>query len=141
MKGILMEKRIDLSELYKNDELFLTALKKLTKEIKKYSFYEGHLFDSAEKLYEFLEYDTNLSKADGYWHLNYHVENGHFVCMADERFDGESAAHIIWQAAHDYRINPRVLIVLLQKEQGGIWFLLLIRHLIDYVRNMRQKEK
>ena len=62
--------------------------------------------------------DTNLSKADGYWHLNYHVENGHFVCMADERFDGESAAHIIWQAAHDYRINPRVLIVLLQKEQG-----------------------
>ena len=62
--------------------------------------------------------DTNLSKADGYWHLNYHVENGHFVCMADERFDGESAAHIIWQAAQDYKINPRVLIVLLQKEQG-----------------------
>ena len=62
--------------------------------------------------------DTNLSKANGYWHLNYHVENGHFVCMADERFDGESAAHIIWQAAQDYHINPRVLIVLLQKEQG-----------------------
>ncbi len=62
--------------------------------------------------------DTNLSKADGYWHLNYHVENGHFVCMADERFNGESAAHIIWQAAQDYKINPRVLIVLLQKEQG-----------------------
>ena len=62
--------------------------------------------------------DTNLSKANDYWHLNYHIENGHFVCMADERFDGESAAHIIWQAAHDYRINPRVLIVLLQKEQG-----------------------
>ena len=29
--------------------------------------------------------DTNLSKADGYWHLNYHVENGHFVCMAMSR--------------------------------------------------------
>lgn len=47
----------------------------------------------------------------------YHVENGHFVCMADERFDGESAAHIIWQAAQDYRISPKVLIVLLEKEQ------------------------
>ncbi len=48
----------------------------------------------------------------------YHVENGKYVCMADERFNGESAAHIIWQAAHDYRINPKVIIVLLQKEQG-----------------------
>ncbi len=62
--------------------------------------------------------DTNLSKATYYsWHT-YHIENGHFVCMADESFDGESAAHIIWQAAQDYRINPKVLIVLLQKEQG-----------------------
>ena len=50
--------------------------------------------------------------------MNWHVENGHFVCMADESFDGESAAHIIWQASQDYKINPQVLIVLLQKEQG-----------------------
>ncbi len=50
--------------------------------------------------------------------MNWHVENGHFVCMADESFDGESAAQIIWQAAQDYKINPKVLIVLLQKEQG-----------------------
>ncbi len=48
----------------------------------------------------------------------WHVEAGHYVCMADENFQGESAAHIIWQAAQDYRINPQVLIVLLQKEQG-----------------------
>lgn len=62
--------------------------------------------------------DTNLSKATYYsWH-NYHIVDGHFVCMADESFDGESAAHIIWQAAQDYHINPRVLIVLLEKEQG-----------------------
>ncbi|MBQ3325638.1 RICIN domain-containing protein [Candidatus Saccharibacteria bacterium] len=62
--------------------------------------------------------DTNLSKAAYYsWH-NYHIENGHYVCMADESFDGESAAHIIWQAAQDYHINPKVLIVLLEKEQG-----------------------
>ena len=48
----------------------------------------------------------------------WHVENGHYVCMADENFNGESAAHIIWQAAQDYRINPQVIIVVLQKEQG-----------------------
>lgn len=57
------------------------------------------------------------------WHWN----NGHFVCLSEERFgdgetigSGDTAAHIIWQAAQDYRINPQVLIVLLQKEQGLI---------------------
>ena len=48
----------------------------------------------------------------------WHIRDGHFVCMADESFNGESAAHIIWQAAQDFRINPKVLIVILQKEQG-----------------------
>ena len=51
---------------------------------------------------------------------SWHVAGGHYVCMADENFNGESAAHIIWQAAQDYRINPQVIIVLLQKEQGLI---------------------
>lgn len=62
--------------------------------------------------------DTNIAKAKAYPKLQYHIENGHFVCMADEKFNGESAAHIIWQAAQDYKINPKVLIVLLEKEQG-----------------------
>ncbi len=62
--------------------------------------------------------DTNIAKAAAYPNLQYHIENGHFVCMADERFNGESAAHIIWQAAQDYKINPKVIIVLLEKEQG-----------------------
>lgn len=62
--------------------------------------------------------DTNIVKASWYPNLAYHIENGHFVCMADESFNGESASHIIWQAAQDYRINPKVLIVLLEKEQG-----------------------
>ena len=56
------------------------------------------------------------------------VKDNHFVCMADEIFGanglpaatGETAAHIIWQAAQDYSINPQVLIVLLQKEQSLI---------------------
>ena len=62
--------------------------------------------------------DTYVAKAATYSNHKYHIVNGHFVCMADESFNGESAAHIIWQAAQDYRINPKVLIVLLEKEQG-----------------------
>ena len=60
----------------------------------------------------------------------WHWDNGHFVCLSEERFGnndneigfqyGESAAHIIWQAAQDYKINPQVLLVLLQKETGLI---------------------
>lgn len=62
--------------------------------------------------------NTNIQLAKQYSNYQYHIENGHFVCMADERFDGETAAHIIYQAAQDYKINPQVLIVLLQKEQS-----------------------
>lgn len=50
----------------------------------------------------------------------WHVKDGHTVCLAEENMNGESAAHIIWQAARDYRINPKVLIVLIQKETGLI---------------------
>ena len=62
--------------------------------------------------------DTGTYKAQQYPNYSYHIVNGHFVCMADENFNGESAAHIIYRAAQDYHINPQVLIVLLQKEQG-----------------------
>ena len=75
--------------------------------------------------------DTRTYLADYYTSYYYHIKDGHFVCLADETFGngtaygndapyGESAAHIIWQAARDYKINPQVLIVLLQKEQGLI---------------------
>ena len=50
----------------------------------------------------------------------WHVSDGHTVCLAEENINGESAAHIIWQAAQDYKINPKVLIVLIQKETGLI---------------------
>ena len=62
--------------------------------------------------------DTRTYIASWYPSVSYHIENGHFVCMADETFNGKSAAQIIYQAAQDYHINPQVLIVLLQKEQG-----------------------
>ena len=56
-----------------------------------------------------------------YWEsrgYSYHIENNKVVCMAHEVFDGETTAHIIWQAAQDNKINPKVLIVLLEKEQA-----------------------
>ena len=75
--------------------------------------------------------DTRTYLASYYPNLSYHIKDGHFVCLAEEVFgegvlygddapNGETAAHVIWQAAQDYRINPQVLIVLLQKEQGLI---------------------
>ena len=57
----------------------------------------------------------------------WHFEDGHFVCLSEEKFgdgeeigSGDTAAHIIWQTAQDYQINPQVLLVLLQKETGLI---------------------
>ena len=77
---------------------------------------------SCDKDQSFYNYLT--SHYSGY---SWHFANGHIVCLPEERFgnsetigSGETAAHIIWQAAQDYRINPQVLIVLLQKEQGLI---------------------
>ncbi len=59
--------------------------------------------------------------------ITWHFENGHFVCLSEERFgdgqtigSGQTAAEIIYQAAQDYKINPQVIIVLLEKEQGLI---------------------
>ena len=60
---------------------------------------------------------SNYSEGSSY---SWHAVNGKFVCLANERFNGESAAHIIYQAAQDYRINPKVLLVLLEKEQSLI---------------------
>ena len=68
--------------------------------------------------------DTNIEKAKKYSSLKYNIKDGHFVCMADDTFlnnetnKQETAAHIIWQAAQDFNINPQVLIVLLEKEQS-----------------------
>ena len=75
--------------------------------------------------------DTRTYLADQYTSYSYHIKDGHFVCLAEETFgegtsygddapDGNSAAHIIYRAAQDYKINPQVLIVLLQKEQSLI---------------------
>ncbi len=70
------------------------------------------------------DYYRALSNGSSY---EWHWKDGHFVCLSEEKFgdgevigSGETAAHIIYQAAQDYKINPQVLIVLLQKETGLI---------------------
>ena len=78
--------------------------------------------------------DTNTVKASWYPNLHYHIKDGHFVCLADEVFsDGiaygdlipegtktRTAAQIIYDVAQEWKINPQVLLVLLEKEQGLI---------------------
>jgi hypothetical protein len=41
-----------------------------------------------------------------------------YTCLKDYSVNGKSAARIIYDVAQQYSINPQVLIVLLQKEQG-----------------------
>ena len=78
--------------------------------------------------------DRDTSKASWYPNLHYHIKDGHFVCLADEVFtDGieygdlvpagaktRTAAQIIYDVAQEWKINPQVLLVLLEKEQGLI---------------------
>ena len=62
--------------------------------------------------------NQNTYMADWYPHLQYNIKDGRFVCMAREDFGGKSAAQLIWEAGQEFSINPQVLIVLLEKEQG-----------------------
>ncbi|MBE6155849.1 MAG: oligoendopeptidase F [Firmicutes bacterium] len=67
--------KVDLSELFKNDEAFLKALDKIRREIKKYRKYQGRLFISPQELNEFLSFDTNLSKELERLYIYAHVNN------------------------------------------------------------------
>lgn len=74
----------------------------------------SYYIDKLRKTHNGTRAETNDGK---YW---WYIKNGHFVCMAEASFGGQSAADIIYEAAQDYSINPQVIIVLLQKEQGLI---------------------
>lgn len=60
--------------------------------------------------------------------VKWHWKDDHFVCLSEERFgnndneigEGQTAAEIIYEAAQDYKINPQVLMVLLEKETSLI---------------------
>lgn len=47
-----------------------------------------------------------------------HGYSAPFTCLRNYSQGGKSAAQIIYTAAQDFNINPQVLLVLLQKEQG-----------------------
>ncbi|MBE6148695.1 MAG: oligoendopeptidase F [Firmicutes bacterium] len=70
-----MQAKIDLSELFKSDNEFLKSLNKISKEIKKYAKFQGHLFDSPEMLYEFLVFDTSFSKELERIYIYAHINN------------------------------------------------------------------
>ena len=52
------------------------------------------------------------------WHAPGYGQNPPFTCLKDFSENGRSAAQIIYDTAQEFQINPQVLIVLLQKEQG-----------------------
>lgn len=55
-------------------------------------------------------------------HAQYAAQHGWagppYTCLKDYSENGQSAAQIIYNVSQQYRINPQVLVVLLQKEQG-----------------------
>ena len=62
-----------------------------------------------------------------YPNITWHWKDGHFVCVSEELFgdgmvigEGKTAAKIIYETAQKYKINPQVLIVLIEKESGVI---------------------
>lgn len=79
------------------------------------------------------DYDLYLQYTNKYptrtWHWEGEPYNGHFVCISEEKFgdeeaigvpNGMTAAEIIYDAARQNKINPQVLLVLLQKESSLI---------------------
>ncbi len=79
-----MQDTINLKDLYLKDEDFLKSLTKATKLVKKYSKYQNHLFDDANTLLEFLEFDTNLGKELEKLYLYAHINND--LDMTNEKY-------------------------------------------------------
>ncbi len=64
---------------------------------------------------------TQPSEFGGGTRAQWGAAHGHpapFICLKNYSEGGRSAAQIIYDTAQQYQINPQVLIVLLQKEQG-----------------------
>lgn len=95
------------------------------------SVFTRHNSMSASEIQSFLNSkvpncDTNGDKPSEYGggtRRDYAASRGvspPFTCLKDYNQNGKSAARIIYDAAQEFRINPQVLLVLLQKEQGLI---------------------
>ncbi len=84
---------------------------------------------NAQQIQDFLNFQnpncdtqgTRPSEFGGGTRAQWGAAHGHpapFVCLKDYSENSQTAAQIIFATAQQYQINPQVLIVLLQKEQG-----------------------
>ncbi|NMA51232.1 MAG: oligoendopeptidase F [Mollicutes bacterium] len=67
--------KIDLKELFENDKEFEAEYNQVKGKIKDYSKYEGHLYDSADILLEFLLFDRDISVRLERLYLYAHINN------------------------------------------------------------------
>lgn len=69
------ELKWNVLDLYNSENAFQEAFTKLKNELKEFSKYQGHLLDSAEKLYQFLEFDNNYSCELEQVYIYAHIQN------------------------------------------------------------------
>ena len=62
-------------DLFNSDEECLKEIKKIEKELPKYSKYVGHILDSADSLFELLTFDINLSREIEKIFIYAHINN------------------------------------------------------------------
>lgn len=65
----------DVKDLYNNEEQFNHDFDTLCKDLKEYEKYIGHLMDTAESLYNFLEFDTNFDRKLEQVYIYSHIQN------------------------------------------------------------------
>jgi hypothetical protein len=81
------------------------------------NFYAGRIIDDSV-----FTNSTTMSVADIQNFLNSKVTNcvAGYTCLKNYSENGKGSAQIIWEHAQAYQINPQVILVTLQKEQGLI---------------------
>ncbi len=67
--------KIDLKELFKSDKEFEKEYNLIKDKIKLYKKYENHLYDSADRLLEFLEFDKEIGMKTERLYLYAHINN------------------------------------------------------------------
>ena len=65
----------NVTDLYKTDEEFLSSLKEFEKSIENYAKYENHILDSADSLYELLNFDNECSQKLEQLYVYAHLQN------------------------------------------------------------------
>ena len=95
--------------------VFLTIVLFLPRPAGAASFDAGRIIDNSV-----FTNKGSMSIGDIQNFLNSKVPNcrAGFTCLRDYVDNGKSAAQIIWEQSQNYSINPQVILVTLQKENG-----------------------